>query len=305
MYPSKILLFGEYSILLNSFALAIPYGKFKGGWDFIKNRADNPAQANESNQSLRLFLNHLRLLESEKNIDLRLDVSRLKDDVENGLYFKSDIPIGAGLGSSGALVAAIFDKYVDESAKSKTVSILKKSLAFLESYFHGTSSGIDPLVSYLNSPILVKGNNEFDKISFPITKTLQKLGLFLVDSGQKGNTGNLVDYFNQKCGSDNEYLDRLKNQYIPLNNECITKIVEEGDEKHFFSLIRDLSSLQLILFEKMIPRNIAHHMNYGIKNNLFYLKLCGSGGGFFLGFTENVANTKDYFNNAGCEILIF
>ncbi|RPH34167.1 MAG: mevalonate kinase [Bacteroidales bacterium] len=301
MYPSKILVFGEYSILLNSNALAIPYGRFKGDWAFMKDESDNTSKAIESNRSLSLFLKYYRLLDER----LRLDVNRFEKDVENGLYFKSDIPMGAGLGSSGALVAAIFDRYVKNSVESTDVLSLKQHLAHLESIFHGTSSGIDPLVSYLNSPIHVKGNNPLERISIPINEILRRRGLFLVNCGNKVKTSDLVTYFNHRCSLDNEYLDRLKNQYIPLNNDCIKEILKEGDEKYFYSLVHELSRLQLVLFEKMILKDIVIHMNYGIERNLFYLKLCGSGGGYFLGFSDNIVETKHHFEKAGYNILIF
>jgi mevalonate kinase len=36
------------------------------------------------------------------------DLAELKNDVETGMYFDSSIPQGYGVGSSGALVAAIY-----------------------------------------------------------------------------------------------------------------------------------------------------------------------------------------------------
>ena len=306
MYPSKILLFGEYSILLNSYALAMPYGKFQGDWAFMNDVVGyNPLEAHDSNRNLRVFLKHFKLIEKNQSLNYHLDITRFDKDIENGIYFKSNIPIGYGFGSSGALVAAIFDRYVNDQIQSRDDFRLKKSLAFLESFYHCTSSGIDPLVCYLNSPVLVKSNNEFEKLDLSIDKVLQKNGLFLVDSGQKGKTSELVSYFNQKCNSDIDYLNSIKNRYIPLNNECIKEIIGQNDSKHFFSLIHELSSLQLLLFEKMIPRNFVPLMNYGIENDLFFLKLCGSGGGFFLGFSKNLVKTKEYFDKEGHEILIF
>jgi mevalonate kinase len=37
------------------------------------------------------------------------DLAELKNDVETGMYFDSSIPQGYGVGSSGALVAAIYE----------------------------------------------------------------------------------------------------------------------------------------------------------------------------------------------------
>lgn len=307
MYPSKILLFGEYTILLNSEALAIPYERFKGGWAFIKDAVNsNPSDARDSNSNLKEFLAYLKLEGKKLNLDHHLDISRFEEDLENGIYFKSDIPKGSGLGSSGALVAAVFDRYVKDYSSTTDVFKLKKNLALLESFYHGNSSGIDPLVSFINLPILIKGNNEFERINLPINNILQKHGLFLIDSRQKGKTSDLVTFFKQRCSSDNDYLDRIQNHYIPINNECIKELTNQNDTNLFFSAIHKLSRLQLSLFEEMIPKNIIPLIKYGLESDLFYLKLCGSGGGgFFLGFSRNITATKEYFDNVEYEILIF
>ena len=50
-------------------------------------------------------------LQSEQPELVTFDLDTLKNDVETGMYFDSSIPQGYGVGSSGALVAAIYDKY--------------------------------------------------------------------------------------------------------------------------------------------------------------------------------------------------
>jgi shikimate kinase len=40
------------------------------------------------------------------------DIDAFETDIEKSLYFESSIPQGYGVGSSGALVAALFEKYV-------------------------------------------------------------------------------------------------------------------------------------------------------------------------------------------------
>ena len=46
-----------------------------------------------------------------KTIDINLDLNSLDKHIEKGMYFDSSIPRGYGIGSSGALVAAVYDKY--------------------------------------------------------------------------------------------------------------------------------------------------------------------------------------------------
>ena len=84
------------------------------------------------------------------------DLEALNKDVADGMYFDSSIPQGYGVGSSGALVAAIYDKYtiekitVLENLTREKLLKLKTIFGKMESFFHGKSSGLDPLNSYLS-----------------------------------------------------------------------------------------------------------------------------------------------------------
>ncbi len=307
MFPAKILLFGEYTILLNSFAFALPYDRLKGDWSYINDNPDfNPEKAIHSNQNLKDFLKYFKLMAQKQNINCFLDINKFEKDIENGLYFKSDIPIGCGLGSSGTLVAAIYKSYGKNRIANNYISELRNCLAQLESYFHGTSSGIDPLVSYLNLPVLVKTDKKPERLIFPVEKLLRDYGVFLVYSQANGKTSQLVNYFNNRYKSDIEYYSIINKQYIPLNNECVTTLAELNDTKKFFSIIPAFVGLQLILFKEMIPQNFIPFINYGLENSRFYLKLCGSGGGgYYIGFTQSLKETQSYFKEKGYYILSF
>lgn len=291
MYPSKILLFGEYTILLGSHALAIPYSRFSGEWDFA-------SESSTSNSELKKFLGYLKSLQ-----ECPLNLNLLEEELAKGLYFKSSIPQASGLGSSGALVAAIFKRYsIVEGELS--IKELKRNFVLLESFFHGSSSGIDPLVSYLKTPILIKSKDEIEQAEMP-TGEIKKLGLFLVDTGKSGKTSNLVAYFRHKCNTDAEYLKLLQERYIPINNECIKAIIKPSSNSHFFETLKEISHLQISIFDKMILSEFVPHIEYGLVNELFWMKLCGSGGGgFYLGFSEEVEKAKEYFEKNGYKTFI-
>ena len=147
LFYSKFLLFGEYGIIKDSKGLSIPYNFFKGALKLD----DNPSEeAISSNMHLKNFVSYLA------NIDKALvdfDLERLRKDVNAGMYFDSSIPQGYGVGSSGALVAAIYDKYaigkitVLENLTREKLLKLKTIFSEMESFFHGKSSGLDPLNS--------------------------------------------------------------------------------------------------------------------------------------------------------------
>lgn len=108
LFYSKILLFGEYGIIRDSKGLSIPYNFYNGA---LKKSEEPSAEAIASNKSLQSFVAYLEVLQTQQPELVTFDLETLKNDVETGMYFDSSIPQGYGVGSSGALVAAIYDKY--------------------------------------------------------------------------------------------------------------------------------------------------------------------------------------------------
>ena len=164
LFYAKILLFGEYGIIEDSQGLTLPYSFYKGTLKFSDLSTDFEKQSNEH------LLNYSdELLGIDLPAGFEINISALKDDIAKGLYFDSNIPQGYGVGSSGALVAAIFEKYSikkynPESISKEDLKELKKVFGLLESYFHGKSSGIDPLICYMNLPILIENRENVDKV---------------------------------------------------------------------------------------------------------------------------------------------
>ena len=170
LFYSKILLFGEYGIIKDSKGLSIPYNFFKGAlkWD-----NDNSEMAQKSNKSLKAYAEYLKVLEMKEEGLVAFDIAALEKDVADGMYFDSSIPQGYGIGSSGALVAAIYDRYamdkitVLENLTREKLLQLKKIFGKMESFFHGKSSGLDPLNSYLSLPILINSKDNIESTSIP------------------------------------------------------------------------------------------------------------------------------------------
>ena len=108
-FYSKIILFGEYSVIQNSMALLIPYSLFEGKLTF---RRDNTSVIDPE---LKAFSLYLKQLMDSGQINFQFDLSSFEFDISQGLYFDSTIPQGYGVGSSGALVAAIFARYEQEN----------------------------------------------------------------------------------------------------------------------------------------------------------------------------------------------
>jgi mevalonate kinase len=300
LFYSKILLFGEYGIIRDSKGLSIPYNFYNGA---LK-RDENPStEAIASNQSLQRFATYLEKLHLEQPELVTFDLATLQNDVSTGMYFDSSIPQGYGVGSSGALVAAIYDKYAQdkitvlENLTREKLLQLKNIFSQMESYFHGKSSGLDPLNSYLSIPILINSKDNIEATGIPTQSFDGKGAVFLLDSGIVGETAPMVNIFMENL-KDKGFRAMLKNQFVKHTDACVEDFLG-GDMKSLFANTKKLSKVVLNHFKPMIPEQFHALWQQGIDTNDYYLKLCGSGGGgYILGFTEDLdrakASLKDY-----------
>ncbi|KAF2507800.1 mevalonate kinase [Flavobacterium zhairuonense] len=300
LFYSKILLFGEYGIIRDSKGLAIPYNFYNGA---LKKSEEPSDEAIASNKSLRSFASYLEVLQTQQPELVTFDLENLKNDVETGMYFDSSIPQGYGVGSSGALVAAIYDKYaankitVLENLTREKLLQLKNIFSQMESFFHGKSSGLDPLNSYLSIPILINSKDNIQTTGIPTQTVDGKGAVFLLDSGIVGETAPMISIFMESL-KDKGFRAMLKNQFVKYTDICIDNFLH-GDMKSLIGNTKKLSKVVLNNFKPMIPEQFHGIWQHGIDTNDYYLKLCGSGGGgYILGFTEDLerakASLKDY-----------
>jgi len=286
--PAKLLLFGEYSIINNSLALAVPYKQIYGFWAEIA-VATNPKNAIQSNKYLTEIAAYLSELKSKNELKSDINLQKFQSDIKNGLCFESNIPIGYGMGSSGALCAAIYKSYCEE--KSSDNLQLQAQLAQLEGYFHGTSSGIDPLVSYLEQAILIQEDKtikilpDLDPEHFRGNATM-----FLLDTEISRQTTLLVAQYLENGKEEN-----FQTNYIAPIKKLVKEAIESllGNRENLLPIIKEISALQYIYMRAMIPDAFAPIWVEGLNNGNYTLKLCGAGGGgFILGFTSNWEKTK-------------
>jgi mevalonate kinase len=305
LFYSKILLFGEYGIIQDSKGLSIPYNFYNGA---LK-KDENPSEiAIKSNESLKKFVVYLEQLQAEQPELVTFNLTVLKQDVNSGMYFDSSIPQGYGVGSSGALVAAIYDKYANDKitvlenlTREKLVQ-LKTIFAQMESFFHGKSSGLDPLNSYLSIPILINSKDNIEATGIPTQSTQGKGAVFLLDSGIVGETAPMVSIFMENL-KDNGFRTMLKSQFIKYTDACVENFLR-GDVKSLLENTKQLSKVVLNNFKPMIPEQFHQIWQKGIDTNDYYLKLCGSGGGgYILGFTHDLDKAKESLKDYKLEVV--
>ena len=305
LFYSKILLFGEYGIIKDSKGLSIPYNFYNGALKVDENPSE---EAKKSNTSLRRFISYLEQLQNDQSELVTFNMKLLKTDVERGMYFDSSIPQGYGVGSSGALVAAIYDKYADnkitvlENLTRDKLLQLKTIFSQMESFFHGKSSGLDPLNSYLSIPILINSKDNIEATGIPSQSTNGKGAVFLLDSGIVGETASMVTIFMENL-KDQGFRTMLKTQFIKHTDACVENFLG-GDMKSLFENTKKLSKVVLSNFKPMIPEQFHGIWQRGIDTNDYYLKLCGSGGGgYILGFTEDLEKAKQSLKDYKLEVV--
>jgi len=283
-FPSKILLFGEHIINKGSNGLAVPFHKYNCTLSFHK----EDTTLEESTEVLNLIAEQI---EKDEIIENLFDTVHLHQDISEGLNINMDIPVGYGLGSSGAICAGIYETYCHY--KKENPKKIKNILGHVESAFHGKSSGLDPLVSFLDKAVVVN-DEETKLIDFSLEK-ITDFKMFLVDTKQARKTAPLVDKFLTKYNTKNSFASIIDTKIAPLTNKIIEDLITFSTE-NTYDKIAKLSKLQLENYEEFILDEHKHVWKKALENKDFYLKICGAGGGgFMLGFCKNKNKVLDIF----------
>lgn len=297
-YYSKLLLFGEYIIIKGASGLAITYEKYSGSWSFEQT-------VSESNEWLRQWLGYLKEAELPAELGITLDLARFENEINRGLFFDSNIPLGYGVGSSGALVAAFFERYVTNFDIEKTnIFLLKKVFVWLEAFFHGGGSGIDPLICYLEEPLILKPSGKMEIGGLPNFPKFSNSACFLLNTYIRRSTEPLVAIFHKECLSV-VYENKCKEELAVFTNKAVSALFEQ-DNKTLFQQVQLISDFQQKYFGAMIPSAFQKIWSDGLETGIYTLKLCGAGGGgFILGFTEDWAKTQQKLAEYDLEVVFY
>ena len=285
IFYSKVILFGEYSMIFDATALMLPLRRYKAQWK-MNPALDQPGKQ-ASNKSIRKFRQYLS---ENEELSPMFDFQRFDADLDQGLYLDSDVPSGYGLGSSGVLTAAVYKRFA--ATPIKDLLELKGVFGKMESYFHGSSSGIDPLECYVNRAFII----DPERIAY-LGEEFMPYGthVFLVDTGIKSNTKPLVQYFKEKC-EDPEYMKAFQTEYVPCVKACMQHLIKQEREEFFVSL-RKLTDGQLKFLRPMITDNT---IDLFLEKPDFHIgfKISGSGGGgYVLGITDSISKTLDFMKD--------
>lgn len=267
-YNSKILLFGEYTVLHGTKAFAVPCDRFSGTWTYKKN---HPSALEI--QKLKQYL--LKVYYEGKLVNF--DFDDLEYQIAKGLAFDSTIPQGYGLGSSASVSAAIFDAF-RKKKELLTLNELRQNLGLIESCYHGSSSGIDPLVSFLNQPVLIHDADNIELIDEPNHNI--DSSLYLLDTKMPRRTSLLVDAYLATFEKSEEFRNRI-DEISEINEHLIDDYLLDKTSS-FINNFQKLSWAQYNYLSILIPTKYHELWKQGHSTCSFDMKICGAGGGGFM-----------------------
>lgn len=261
-YSAKLLLAGEYAVIKSGKALGVPLPEYFAHW----------VLDSEPDESLMDWVQFLsQLPEANKWFHL----SSMRREVENGWQLHSNIPMGCGLGSSGAVVAAFWDRYSKDLILGPDQ--LKKVFSMMESYFHGSSSGLDPLIIYSRRPVMV-GHSQVSLLDKTIALGSPEYQIRLVDSGLPRKTQQWVSLFEKKM-SEEEFSKAFYGNFLPSSSALVDAFISDLDGKIIREHWLRVSEFQKSNMAEFIPAALQEDW---ITANHAY-KICGAGGGgYFL-----------------------
>ncbi len=282
IYPSKIMLVGEYGVVAGGSALTIPYQKFSARIRSVKDIPPKKKEvARQSLEYIQYLYDYIRGIPTE-NFHAPPDLDHFSTNLHS-YWLDLNIPIGFGLGSSGAVSAAIYDMFFP-GLDALSLQQQKEDLAAIESYFHGKSSGLDALTCHAGAALRFHGSGSIERVKINPTELPGAYRFFLLNSGVRFDTGPLVKHFLDQM-KDAGFKRAIKEEYLPLNQLLIESLLGEREADPAL-LVKVLSDFQLKYVRNMIPEKAIELWIEGQVSNEYYMKLNGSGGGFMLGITH-------------------
>ena len=240
--PGKIILFGEHSVVYGrgAIASAIDLRTYTEG-KLLKEKIIK-IHAND------LKIPGLSISFSEEEIFLGTDygkagfvVSYVKSAIEKifteygsrkgfEISIKSEIPVGAGLGSSAAVVVPtlkLLSELLEMNLSNEEIAVMGKNV---EIEVQGSSSGIDPAVSALGGGLYFK-KGKIERFSAP------NLPLIVGYTGEKGSTKILLEKVKALKEEYPEILENIMDAMEDIASNSKKILSENGDIKELGTLM--------------------------------------------------------------------
>lgn len=155
----KIILLGEHAVVYGYDAIA---------WPLLSSRVMTIVQSSPTH-FLHSTLYEGRLEEAPSYLQqfiLKLETALEIQGLD--ITITSDLPLGAGLGSSAAIAGSITQACFEFAHQPLTLEDRLKWIHVFETFVHGNPSGIDGLMTSTNSPVVFNKSKGFQTIQTPM-----------------------------------------------------------------------------------------------------------------------------------------
>ena len=252
----KAILAGEHAVLYGASALAIPLPLLKLNLE-IQTCEIGEARFLFDNQAVNGTVKEV-ILSACKKFNINPETIQV--------CATSDIPIGAGLGSSAALCVGLvqaFAKIQDLALDHRKVYELATEL---ENRFHGQSSGLDCAVVTYQKPLLFKRHHQPEFVDFELPK-----GFFLIDSLKRTATQIMVDRTARHFQNDST----LAGQFDDCCNLTITALHQKSPDL----LAQSIRQLHHLHNKIEIVGELNEIIDVSLECGALAAKITGAGGG--------------------------
>lgn len=270
--PGKTILFGEHAVVYGYPAIAVPLDSIQLNIKISARPVDSDSIIMNNEKGEILVLGDLKPDHTYKTaINSILDTLKINKlpALQIGIY--STIPIASGLGSSAAF-AVCLTRAISGFLGFKLTDDQVNEIAYkIETFQHGTPSGIDNTVVTYNIPVLFKKGfpPSFLEIKKPLT-------LVIADTGLRSITKETVSEVRKSKESNPDVFNKLLED-IGNIADCARKNLKEGDLKSIGKLMSENHT-----FLKQLGvscQELDNLVEIAVSHGALGAKLCGSGKG--------------------------
>ena len=287
--PGKIILFGEHFVVYENRAILGAINKYATVTS-EKTNTDNILISSSLGQS------SIQKDEDVSNVEKKFRpfffIAREvieKNDFDKGITIKieSDIPIGAGLGSSSACCVAAAASILNLFSNTDEKEVLELAINAEKTIFPNTS-GADCTVSVSGGIIEYQKEKGFSKI-----ETENEFNFIIIDSEQVHSTDKVVERVRKFKENNSEVFTELCSE----EERLITKALDSMKKNDLETIGKCMAQNQMFLEQIGVSNDELLSITKEIEKITFGAKITGAGdGGCIIALTQNDDDLSEYVN---------
>lgn len=320
--PGKLHLLGEHSVVYNKPAILAAVDRRCFVEISTKDNSEINIVSQNFNESKSIIYKDLLLKfekaqkdwqEYDKTIDTKLlktitsenldypqlvigqffDYFNIKNDDGFELKINSEIPVGCGMGSSGAISVSVIGALILFFNKPFDLKIINEIAFLAEQKKHGKPSGGDNSTSAFGGLVRFKKDEGLKKLDFGISEKISK-NFYIINTGTPTeSTGEMVSLVRSLFVKDRRFVEDIMNDQERLVNKLYVTL----DKNNSIELKNIINKGELNLEKLGVVSDYSKMIIREIEKSGGVAKICGGGGvtkstGFILIYHENLTNLK-------------